>query len=74
MTEYRIMEMFEEIKSLIIGKPKEEKWIGVNEASEYCGVSTATLRRHVSDNKLSASTQTGKLLFKKSDLEDWLNG
>ena len=79
MTEYRIMEMFEEIKSLIIGKPKEEKWIGVNEASEYCGVSTATLRRNVISEKhpkgtLKASNKTGKLLFKKSELESWLNG
>ena len=47
MTEYRIIEMFEEIKTLIMGKPKQEKWIGIKEASKYCGVSTATLRRNV---------------------------
>ena len=73
--EFRIIELLKEIKDLLISKPEHtDKWMGINEASEYCGVSTATLRRHVSDNKLSASTQTGKLLFKKSDLEDWLNG
>ena len=74
MTEYRIMEALEELKSLIIGKPKEEKWIGIREASKYCGVSSATLRRNVEKNKLEASTATGKLLFKKSELESWLNG
>ena len=74
MTEYRIIEMFEEIKTLIMGKPKQEKWIGIKEASEYCGVSTATLRRNISQNKLNASNATGKTLFKKSDLEEWLNG
>ena len=74
MTEYRILEMFEEIKTLIMGKPKQEKWIGIKEASEYCGVSTATLRRNVKSNKLKASKSTGKMLFKASELEQWLKG
>ena len=72
--EYRVIELLQEIKSLLTEKPIKENWIGVQEASKYCGVSTATLRRNVNANKLSASTRTGKLLFKKSELENWLNG
>ena len=71
--EYRIIELLQELKSIILGEKKDDKWIGINEASEYCGVSTATLRRNVGKG-LKASNTTGKLLFKKSDLEEWLNG
>ena len=72
--EYRVIELLQEIKSLLTEKPIKENWIGITKAAEYCGVSCATLRRNVNANKLSASTRTGKLLFKKSELENWLNG
>ena len=70
---YRVIELLQEIKSLIMGKPKQEKWIGINEASKYSGCSSQTLRRNIKSNRLKASTTTVKLLFKKSDLESWLN-
>jgi len=77
--EYRVIELLQELKSIMLGEKKDDKWIGINEASEYCGVSTATLRRNVISDKhpngtLKASNKTGKLLFKKSELEEWLNG
>ena len=77
--EYRVIELLQELKSIMLGENKDDKWIGINEASEYCGVSTATLRRNVISEKhpngtLKASNKTGKLLFKKSELEEWLNG
>ena len=77
--EYRVIELLQELKSIMLGEKKDDKWIGINEASEYCGVSTATLRRNVISEKhpkgtLKASNKTGKLLFKKSELEEWLNG
>ena len=71
--EYRVIELLQEIKSLIMGKPKQERWIGINEASKYAGCSSQTLRRNIKSNRLKASTTTGKLLFKKSELESWLN-
>ena len=71
--EYRVIELLQEIKSLIMGKPKQEKWIGINEASKYAGCSSQTLRRTIKSQKLKASSTTGKLLFKKSELESWLN-
>ena len=58
---------------MIIGQPKEEKWMDINKASKYCDVSAQTLRRNVKTERLKASQETGKMLFKKSDLESWLN-
>ena len=50
------------------------KYIDINEVSEFSGVSISTIRRNVKANKLKASDTTGKLLFKVSDVENWLNG
>ena len=58
----------------MLGKKKQEQWMDINKASKYCDVSCATLRRNVKANKLNASQQTGKMLFKESELEQWLNG
>ena len=72
--EYRLLELLQEIKSLISNKPTEDKWLDIGEAAKYCSVSRSTLRRHISSGSLSASKRTGKILFKKSSLEAWLNG
>tara|TARA_Y100001970_G_C13445354_1_gene467741 strand:- start:140 stop:361 length:222 start_codon:yes stop_codon:yes gene_type:complete len=72
--EYRVIELLQEIKSLIVGKPKKEKWMGIQEASRYCDISIQTLRRNIKSGSLKASSTTGKLLFKESELEKWLNG
>ena len=45
--EYRVIELLQEIKSLIIGQPKKEKWLDINKASRYCDVSAQTLRRNI---------------------------
>ncbi len=73
MTEYRIVELLQEIKLLLIGKPKEDKYLNINQASKYCSVSSSTLRRNIKSGRLKASTKLGKFLFKKSDLEKWLS-
>tara|TARA_R100000655_G_scaffold107011_1_gene156918 strand:+ start:841 stop:1062 length:222 start_codon:yes stop_codon:yes gene_type:complete len=72
--EYRIVELLKEIKGLIAGQEKTANWIDIKEASAYCGCSPSTIRRNVKNNKLKASVRLGKMLFKKSHLEAWLNG
>ena len=74
MDSYRLIELLQEIKSLITNKPKPDKWLDIVAASDYCSVSRSTLRRHISQGTLSASNETGKTLFKRSALENWLNG
>ena len=73
MNDYRTIELLRELKTLILGQPKKDKWIDINEASEYTSVSSSTLRRNIKDGNLKASKKLGKILFKKSDLESWLN-
>ena len=72
--EIRVIELLQEIKTMIMGNQIQDKWMDINKASKYCDVSCATLRRNVKANKLVASQETGKMLFKKSELEQWLNG
>ena len=71
--EYRIVELLKEIKGLIVGQEKQDKWMDIKQASEYCSVSPTTIRRYVKQRKLNASSKLGKMLFKESDLEQWLN-
>ena len=73
MTEYRIVELLKEIKGLLVGQSKDDKWIDVNEASKYTSVSKTTLRRNIDEGSLKASKKLGKVLFKQSDIEEWLN-
>ena len=72
--EYRVIELLQELKSIMLGSKKDDSWMDINKASKYCDVSCATLRRNVKANKLVASNKLGKMLFKESDLEQWLNG
>ena len=78
--EYRVIELLQEIKSLLTGKPKKEKWMDIKDASRYCGIGVQTLRRNIINKKdpskggqLKASTTTGKLLFRQADLCAWLD-
>tara|TARA_B100001250_G_C19067572_1_gene472863 strand:- start:235 stop:453 length:219 start_codon:yes stop_codon:yes gene_type:complete len=71
--EYRIIELLKEIKTLITGS-KSDKWLDINQASEYCSVHPSTLRRNIANGQLNASNKLGKTLFKQSELEVWLNG
>ena len=71
--EVRIIELLKEIKSLLVGD-KSDKWMDINEASNYCSVHPSTLRRNIANGQLKASNKLGKTLFKQSVLEGWLNG
>jgi excisionase family DNA binding protein len=71
--EYRVIELLKEIKGLLTNGIEEDKWIDIKKASQYCGISTSTIRRNIKDKKLKASSRTGKLLFKQSELENWLS-
>jgi len=50
------------------------RYIDIREVSHLSGLSNSTIRRNVKSHQLKASNTTGKLLFKVSDVEDWLNG
>ena len=69
--EIRIVEMLNEIKTLILGKVNE-RWLTIREVAEYTSVSESTIRRAIKRGVLKASDKTGRLLFKVSDVDRWL--
>ena len=71
--EIRIVELLNEIKTLILGKVNE-RWLTIKEVCQYSSVSESTVRRAIRKGTLKASNSTGKLLFKVSSVDRWLNG
>ena len=73
MIDYSIYEKLDEILALLKGE-KRQGWIDMNEICEYSCLSSSTIRRSIKKGVLKVSTSTGKLLFKISDVDRWLNG
>ena len=73
MTEHAIIERLDEIKH-IVKSEVSNRWLNMKEVCDYSGLSNSTIRRAVHKGVLKVSTGTGKLLFKVSDVDRWLNG
>ena len=59
--EIRILELLNEIKSLIIGKVNE-RWLTLKEVSEYTSLSESTIRRAIQKGVLKSSNKTGSFV------------
>jgi excisionase family DNA binding protein len=68
----RVIELLNDIKVLMNDK-MVDRWINIHEVSTYASVSNSTIRRAVKRGSLKASQSTGKLLFKLSNVDNWLN-
>jgi excisionase family DNA binding protein len=71
--ELRIIEILNEMKDMIEGKVSD-RWLNVQDACNYTSVSESTIRRAVKRGTLKSSKGTGRLLFKQSDIDNWLKG
>ena len=71
--EIRLIELLNEIKTLILGKVNE-RWLTLKEVSEYASISESNIRRAIIKGDLKSSKVTGRLLFKVSSVDRWLNG
>ena len=71
--EIRIMEMLTEMKEIIQGNISD-KWMNMKDVCNYTSVSESTIRRAVKRCTLKSSKGTGRLLFKQSDIDNWLKG
>ena len=71
--EYLILEKLDEIKSILTGK-MDDKWLTIKDVTQYSNLSESTIRRASKRGVLNASQSTGRLLFKKSNVDRWLNG
>ena len=72
MTEIRTIEILSEIKDKLNNK-LTHSWVNIQQVRNYTGLSESTIRRAVQKGVLKVSTTTGKLLFKLSDVDRWLN-
>ena len=70
----RIESQLDRIERLITQPRKENQWFTLHETSKYAGISESTIRRAVNKGELKVSRTTGRLLFKISKIEEWLNG
>ena len=69
--EYLLLEKLDVIKSILTGRTND-KWLKIDEVCKYSSISDSTIRRAVRRGTLKASTSTGRLLFKKSNVDKWL--
>lgn len=54
--------------------PSEDNYISIDEAAEYIGIKTVTLRNWIKSKKLGVPVyRVGKLWkFKRSELDEWI--
>ena len=68
----RVIQKLNEILTLLRGNDPS-RWMDIKKTSDYTAVSRSTIRRAVQNGSLKASSKTGKLLFKVSNIEKWLS-
>lgn len=52
---------------------KNDNYIGIDEAAEYLGIKTVTLRNWIKKDETLPARRIGKLWkFKKSELDEWV--
>lgn len=47
-------------------------WMDIKNVKPYTGLSTSTIRRAIQKGHLKCSKSTGKLLFKRETIDNWL--
>ena len=52
---------------------RREPWLDLHQAHEYTKLSIVKLRRAYNNNEFKVSRVTGKVLTKKSWLDEWLD-
>ena len=68
-----ILQKLDEILTHIDNNQKTERWMNIKEVAKITSLSMSTIRREVKKGSLNCSNITGKLLFKTSEIENWLN-
>ena len=61
--EIRLIELLNEIKTLILGKVNE-RWLTLKEVSDYASISESTIRRAIVKGDLKSSKVAGRPLQK----------
>jgi hypothetical protein len=72
MNNSRLIETLEKIEKHI-SEGNREKWLNINGVKEYTSLSVRKIRRSVANGQLKSSKKAGRLLFKITWIEKWLN-
>ena len=55
-------------------KKYTDEWMNIREIKLYTKLSESTIRRYIQRGNLKVSNQTGRILVKRSKVDEWLNG
>ena len=68
-----IRELLEKIDKKLDGK-FSHKYLNINEVARITSLSPSTIRRAVDRAELKCVRRKGKLIFKDSEVDKWING
>ena len=60
--------------STVVNNTKNDEWLTIKEVIQYSKLSGSTIRRYILRGNLKVSKQTGRILVKRSKVDEWLNG
>ena len=72
--ELRIIEKLDHILKLLKGESVEDGYMDINGVAKYSAMSKSAIRKACADGRLKYNASQGKHLYKKSDVEMFLNG
>ena len=73
ITIFSLLERLDRIEKKIDGKYMN-RYLDIKQVSALTTLSLSTIRRRVATGELKCTRRLGKLLFKKSAVEEWLDG
>ena len=68
-----IIERLDRIEKKLDGN-LSNRYFDIIEASAYTSLSVSTIRRYILKGELKCSRKLGKILFKESDIDRWIQG
>lgn len=73
MIEYQILDRLNKIEQKIDSN-NQQRWIDINEAIKYSGISKSVLSKAISAGRLKVSRATGKRMFKTEWIDCFMLG
>jgi hypothetical protein len=70
--EIRILEKLDNILKLLKGEQIEDGYMDINGVAKYSSMGKTAIRNACKDGRLKYFDSQGKHLFRKSDIESWL--
>ena len=52
----------------------QDEWMTMKDVIQYSKLSYATIIRYIRRGNLKVSKQTGRILIRRSNVDNWLNG